>query len=168
MDRINGKTWKFGDSVSTTQIYPGRYLDLFDPKEIASHAMEGVDPTFTQKVTQGDILVAGKNFGCGSSREQAIISLREVGIRAIIAESFSRIFYRNAINQGIPPIVSTDFSSKVTEGDIIEVDFPTKSLTNITKNNKSTFTGFPPFIQHILEIGGLVPYIRNQLGIKKP
>ena len=168
MDRINGKTWKFGDSISTTQIFPGRYLDLFEPKEIASHAMEGIDPTFTKKVTHGDILVAGKNFGCGSSREQAIISLREVGIRAIIAESFSRIFYRNAINQGIPPIVSTDFSSEVTEGDIVEIDFKTKSLTNITKTSRSTFTGFPPFIQRILEIGGLVPYIRNQMGIKKP
>ncbi|MHA2407029.1 MAG: 3-isopropylmalate dehydratase small subunit [Candidatus Ranarchaeia archaeon] len=166
MDKIKGRTWKFGDSISTTQIYPGRYLDLFDPKEIGAHAMEGVDPSFTKKVTSGDILVAGKNFGCGSSREQAIISLRAAGIQAIIAESFSRIFYRNSINQGIPPIIAKGFSKSLSEGDIVEINFETTTVINHTKNYKSVFTGFPPFIQNILEKGGLVQYIRSQLGVK--
>jgi 3-isopropylmalate/(R)-2-methylmalate dehydratase small subunit len=167
MDSIKGKTWKFGDSVSTTQIYPGRYLDLFDPKDIGAHAMEGIDPSFTQKVTHGDILVAGRNFGCGSSREQAIISLREAGIKAIIAESFSRIFYRNAINQGVPPIISTDFTRSHSEGDIVEIDFEKNTITNITKHYSSTFAGFPPFVQNILNMGGLVQYIKNKLGTSK-
>jgi 3-isopropylmalate/(R)-2-methylmalate dehydratase small subunit len=168
VDQIQGKTWKFGDSISTTQIYPGRYLDLFDPKEIGAHAMEGVDPSFTKKVTSGDILVAGKNFGCGSSREQAIISIREAGIQAIIAESFSRIFYRNAINQGVPPIAIKDFSKSLSEGDMVEINFKTTTVTNLTQNYSSTFTGFPPFVQNILKVGGLVPYIRNKLGINEP
>jgi len=165
--KMIGKTWTFGDSISTTQIYPGQYLDLFEPIEIAKHAMEGVDPTFAKKVTPGDILVAGRNFGCGSSREQAVITLKQSGIQAIVAKSFARIFYRNAINQGVPPIISPQFPDRVKEGDQIEIDFEKKTLTNITRDYSTTFMGFPKFIHEILNVGGLVPFVRKRLGMNK-
>ena len=167
MKKIKGKVWKCGDSISTTEIYPGRYLELFEPKEIGKHAMEGIDPDFTKKVSKNDIILAGKNFGCGSSREQAVISIKEVGISVIIAKSFARIFYRNSINQGIPPIICEKIFEKTNEGDILEIDFENSIIHNTSNNVKVEFQELPEFILDIIEDGGLVPHIQKKIGFGK-
>ena len=167
MNKIKGKVWKFGDSISTTEIYPGRYLELFDPKEIGKHAMEGINPDFTKKVQKNDIILAGKNFGCGSSREQAIISIKEVGISVIIAKSFARIFYRNAINQGIPPIICEQIISKTNEGDVLEIDFENSIIHNVSNDAKAEFQKLPKFIMDIINDGGLVPHVQKKIELVK-
>ncbi|HEX7627482.1 MAG TPA: homoaconitase small subunit [Candidatus Methanoperedens sp.] len=150
---ISGKAWKFGDNVDTDVIIPGKYLRTTDMSVFASHVMEGIDPSFSQKVRKGDIIVAEKNFGCGSSREQAPLALKYAGIACIVAESFARIFFRNAINVGLP-IIEARIDCK--EGDNIEIDLE----NGIVKNNEKTYpaTKLPDFLREILADGGLVEH----------
>jgi methanogen homoaconitase small subunit len=150
---ISGKAWKFGDNVDTDVIIPGKYLRTTDMSVFASHVMEGIDPLFSQKVRKGDIIVAGKNFGCGSSREQAPLALKYAGVACIVAESFARIFFRNAINVGLP-IIEARIDCK--EGDNIEIDLE----KGIVKNNEKTYpaTKLPGFLREILTDGGLVEH----------
>ncbi|MCX9081248.1 MAG: 3-isopropylmalate dehydratase small subunit [Candidatus Methanoperedens sp.] len=150
---LSGKAWKFGDNIDTDVIIPGKYLRTTDMSVFASHVMEGIDPEFSKKVRKGDIIVAGKNFGCGSSREQAPLALKYAGVACIVAESFARIFFRNAINVGLPIIEAT---IDCKEGDNIEIDLE----KGIVKNNERTYpaTKLPDFLRIILADGGLVEH----------
>nr|WP_157198824.1 Isopropylmalate/citramalate isomerase small subunit [Methanocaldococcus infernus] len=156
---IKGRVWKFGDNVDTDAILPARYLIYTEPEELAKYAMTGIDEEFPKKAKKGDIIVAGKNFGCGSSREHAPIGLKALGISAVIAESFARIFYRNAINIGLPLIECKDISKKVDEGDILEVNLKTGEIKNLTKGETYQGTKLPEFMMEILEAGGLMEYL---------
>ena len=160
---ISGKMVKFGDNVNTDVILPGRYLPLIDPKELGQHAMEGLDPAFTKKAKDGVILVAGKNFGCGSSREQAPIALKHAGVKCVLAESFARIFYRNAINVGLPVVQCKNVSDKVEEGDELLVDLKTGTVKNESKGITLSATQLPPFILEILSDGGLIENLRKRM-----
>ncbi len=156
--RIQGNVIRYQDNVDTDVIIPARYLNTADPRELAAHCMEDLDPTFTKRVQKGDIIVAGQNFGCGSSREHAPIAIKESGIACVVAKSFARIFYRNAINIGLP-IIECD--ADVDEGDNIEVDFDKGVLRNNTKNAEAKFIAFPPFLQNLLASGGLLKAIKE-------
>lgn len=162
--KISGKTWKFGHDVDTDLIIPARYLNTSDSKELAKHCMEDADPTFAGKVKPGDIMIAGKNFGCGSSREHAPIVIKEVGVPIVIAESFARIFYRNAINIGLPIMESPEAAKEIEEGDEVEVDLDSGVITNKTKNKTYQAAAFPPFIQEIINVGGLVNYVKKKVN----
>jgi 3-isopropylmalate/(R)-2-methylmalate dehydratase small subunit len=159
---ITGKVVKVGDDVNTDVILPGKYLILIDPKELAKHAMEGLDPNFLEKVQDGAILVAGKNFGCGSSREQAPLALKFAGIAGVIADSFARIFYRNAINIGLPAIECQGISRKVDEGDKLEVNPETGLVKNIIKNITIQANKLPSFLMEILNDGGLIEHLKRK------
>ena len=161
--KIVGKTWKYGDDVNTDLIVPGKYLELVDPEEMALHAMEGIDPEFPQKITKGDIVVGGANFGCGSSREHAPLALKYAGVGAVIAESFARIFYRNAINVGLPALECPGITDAVEEGDQLEVDIIGGKVRNLSKNVELKFVPLPGFMVEVLGEGGLVTYIKNHL-----
>jgi len=154
---------KYGDDINTDVIFPGRYLALTEPEEIAAHAMEDLDPDFLKKLNKGDILVAGKNFGCGSSREQAAIALKYAGVGAIVAKSFARIFYRNAINQGIPVIECPEGVEAIEDGDEVEIDLDKGVIKDISKNKIFNFKPLPEFIQKILSKGGLLPFLKQSL-----
>jgi len=158
MDIIEGKTWIFGDNIDTDVIIPGRYLRTFNPQDLADHVLEGERPDFTKNVKQGDIIVASENFGCGSSREQAPVAIKTAGVSAIVAKSFARIFYRNAINIGLPVIVS-DIAAN--DGDIINIDLSKGTLINKTTGESETFEPFKEFMLSILEDGGLVNHYLN-------
>ncbi|WP_462315516.1 homoaconitase small subunit [Methanobrevibacter sp.] len=158
MDIIKGKTWTFGENIDTDVIIPGRYLRTFNPQDLADHVLEGERPDFTQNVKSGDIIVADENFGCGSSREQAPVAIKTAGVSAIVAKSFARIFYRNAINIGLPVIVS-DIEAK--DGDIISIDLSEGTLVNETTGESKTFEPFKEFMLSILEDGGLVSHYLN-------
>lgn len=164
-DIIKGRVWKFGDDIDTDIIIPGRYLVLTNEKELAKHAMEGLDPEFHSKVHQGDIILAGKNFGCGSSREHAPIALKATGISAVVAESFARIFYRNAINVGLPLLESDKISSEITEMDEIELNMDKAILTDETTGEEYKVKKLPEFMLKILDNGGLIPYLREKLNV---
>lgn len=164
-DIIKGRVWKFGDDIDTDIIIPGRYLVLTNEKELAKHAMEGLDPEFHSKVHQGDIILAGKNFGCGSSREHAPIALKAAGISAVVAESFARIFYRNAINVGLPLLESDKISSEITEMDEIELNMDKAILTDETTGEEYKVKKLPEFMLKILDNGGLIPYLREKLNV---
>ena len=153
MDIIRGKAWTFGENIDTDVIIPGRYLRTFNPQDLADHVLEGERPDFTENVQKGDIIVADENFGCGSSREQAPVAIKTAGVDAIVAKSFARIFYRNAINIGLPVIVS-DIEAK--DGDIIKIDLSKGSLINETSGEEANFEPFKEFMLDILEDGGLV------------
>ncbi len=155
--------WTFGDDISTDHIIAGRYLTSADPKVLSEHAMENVDPGFAKKVRQGDILVAGTNFGCGSSREQAPIALKAVGISCIAASTFARIFYRNAINIGFPVVECPGLRTKVREGDTIAVDLAAGHVV-LPSGERLTFQPLPPNLLEILKAGGLVPKLRAELA----
>lgn len=161
--KASGKVIKYGNNVDTDVIIPARYLNTSDPKELASHCMEDIDAEFTKKVNQGDIMVALNNFGCGSSREHAPIAIKESGISCVIANTFARIFYRNAINIGLPILECRQAAEEISEGDIVTVDFLTGEIFNETKNMKYTAKPFPPFMQEIIENNGLIGYIKNNL-----
>jgi len=163
---IHGKAIKFGDNVDTDVILPGQYLVLTDPTELAKHAMEGLDPTFTKKTQEGAIIVAGKNFGCGSSREQAPIALKHAGVKCVLAESFARIFYRNAITIGLPVLECPGVSSKVAEGDELIVNLETGEVKNKSKNLALHATKLPGFIMEILNDGGLIEHLRKRIRSK--
>ena len=160
---INGKVWKYGDDVNTDLIVPGKYLELVDPQEMALHAMEGIDPEFPQRITRGDVVVGGANFGCGSSREHAPLALKYAGVGAVIAESFARIFYRNAINVGLPALECPGIIEAVDQGDQLEVDITGGKVRNISKNVELSFIPLPGFMVEVLGEGGLVTYIKNHL-----
>ena len=161
---IYGKAIKFGDNVDTDVILPGQYLVLTDPMELAKHAMEGLDPTFTRKSHDEAIIVAGKNFGCGSSREQAPLALKHAGVKCVLAESFARIFYRNSITIGLPVLECQGVSSKVEEGDGLAVDLRAGKVKNKSKNLVLQATQLPEFIMEILDDGGLIEHLRGRIG----
>jgi 3-isopropylmalate/(R)-2-methylmalate dehydratase small subunit len=161
--RITGRVWKYGDDVNTDVIFPGKYTySISDPREMAKHALEDLDPDFVEQVRPGDIIVAGKNWGCGSSREQAVTCLKEAGVGAIVARSFARIYFRNCINQALP-IVVCDAVDGVEPGDEITIDFAEGTVT--TPGGVYTFPPLAPEVMEILEAGGLIPYVRKRLGI---
>ena len=163
---IRGKVWKFGNDVDTDAIIPARYLNTSDPRELAAHCMEDADPQFSSKVQPGDIIVAGKNFGCGSSREHAPIAIKEAGVSCVIAKSYARIFYRNAFNIGLPILESPAASEDIAEGDLAEVDVNSGVIKNLTKNREYTATQVPPFMQGIISAGGLISYVAEKLKKK--
>ncbi len=158
---MKGKVWKFGDDIDTDIIIPGRYLVVTDPNKLAKHCMEGLDSDFCGKINEGDFIVAGKNFGCGSSREHAPLALQGVGIGAVIAESFARIFYRNATNVGIPLLEAPGISKVLKEGEEIEVDME-KGVIISENGEEYKFKKLPPFMLEILEKGGLIPYLKEK------
>ncbi|MEW9080777.1 3-isopropylmalate dehydratase small subunit [Terrisporobacter glycolicus] len=157
----NGKVFKYGDNIDTDVIIPARYLNTPDMKELASHCMEDIDKNFAKKVNEGDIIVANKNFGCGSSREHAPIAIKESGISCVIAFTFARIFYRNAINIGLPILECEEAARKIEEGDKLEIDFNSGIIKNISKNEKYKAEPFPEFMQNIISNGGLIKSIEK-------
>ena len=157
-----GKVFKYPDNVDTDVIIPARYLNTPDAKELALHCMEDIDTEFVKKVQAGDVMVAGWNFGCGSSREHAPLVIKTCGTGCVIAKSFARIFYRNAINIGLPILECPEASRKIDAGDVIEVDFDTGIITNHTKCESYVGTPFPPFIQNIIAKGGLLASIESE------
>jgi 3-isopropylmalate/(R)-2-methylmalate dehydratase small subunit len=162
MKAAQGKVFKFGDNVDTDVIIPARYLNSSDPKELATHCMEDIDAEFVNKVSPGDIIVATKNFGCGSSREHAPIAIKAAGVSCVIAETFARIFYRNAINIGLPIIECPEAARSIADGDEVEVDFDSGVITNRTKQETYQGQAFPPFMQKIIDCEGLVNYINQK------
>ncbi|MCI6012442.1 MAG: 3-isopropylmalate dehydratase small subunit [Firmicutes bacterium] len=157
--KAQGKVLKYGDNVDTDVIIPARYLNSFDAKELASHAMVDIDPTFIDRLEPGDIMVAGSNFGCGSSREHAPLALKTAGVSCVIARSFARIFYRNSINIGFPILECPQAADDISEGDQVEVDFDSGIIRNLTKNREYKAQAFPPFLQKMIEANGLVNYV---------
>ena len=162
MKAAKGHVFKYGDNVDTDVIIPARYLNSFDAQELASHAMVDIDPTFTQRVQPGDIIVARKNFGCGSSREHAPIAIKASGVSCVIAETFARIFYRNAINIGLPIIECPEASKGIEDGDDVEVDFDSGMIYNRTKGTEFKGQAFPEFMQKIIKAEGLISYINGK------
>lgn len=157
-----GRVWKYGDDVNTDVIFPGKYTySVLEPEEIARHALEDLDPGFAQQVKPGDVIVAGRNFGCGSSREQAATCLKYAGVQAVIAKSFARIFFRNAINQGLPVLQSEEAADSIENGEEIEIDFASGKIK--TEKGIFTFSPFPESVLGILKEGGLIPYTRKKL-----
>ena len=160
--KLTGKVWKFGDDVDTDAIIPARYLNVSDPFELAAHCMEDIDPNFMKKISKGDIIVADKNFGCGSSREHAPLAIKAAGISCVIAKSFARIFYRNSINIGFPILECEEAASKISEGDQIEIDLSSGAIINLTKKETYNAQPFPEFMQKIISAGGLMNYVMNK------
>lgn len=161
---MRGKAIKYGDNVDTDVIIPARYLNTSDPAELASHCMEDLDPKFKKKVKPGDIMVAGRNFGCGSSREHAPIAIKASGISCVIAESFARIFYRNAINIGLPILECPEAAREINDGDEVEVDVMSGTITDVTTGKTYKSQPFPEFMQQIMEADGLINYVKQRLG----
>lgn len=157
-----GSVFKYGDNVDTDVIIPARYLNSSDPKELAAHCMEDIDKEFVNQVKSGDLIVADKNFGCGSSREHAPIAIKAAGVSCVIAETFARIFYRNAINIGLPIIECPAAAKGIEAGDEVEVDFDTGVITNVTKGTTFQGQAFPEFMQKIIKAEGLVNYINQK------
>ncbi|WP_038056083.1 3-isopropylmalate dehydratase small subunit [Thermodesulfobacterium hydrogeniphilum] len=162
MKKIKGKAWKFGDNIDTDVIIPARYLNTTDPEELAKHCMEDADPAFASKVNKGDIIVAGRNFGCGSSREHAPIAIKACGISCVIAESFARIFYRNAFNTGLLILECPEAASEIETGDELEIYPEEGKIINLTKNKIYHTKPLPSFMKEILEDGGLIPHIMKK------
>jgi len=162
--KVSGKVFKYGDNIDTDVIIPARYLTSADPVHLKEHCMEDIDVTFRERVRPGDIMVAGKNFGCGSSREHAPIAIKASGVSLIIAADFARIFYRNAINVGLPILECPEAAEKISEGDEIEADFDTGVITDKTTGESFSAKAFPEFIKNIMASGGLVGY--TEAGLK--
>lgn len=160
MKTINGKAFVFGNDINTDLIVPGKYMHIFAPDELAKHCMEGIEENFSAKIDEGDVFVAGSNFGCGSSREHAPISIKHAGVGCVIAKSFARIFFRNAINIGLPAIISEEAASKISEGDEIKVDLEQGEIDNLTKNETYSITPFPSFMLEILNAGGVINHMK--------
>lgn len=158
-----GKVFKYGDNVDTDVIIPARHLNTSDPEELAKHCMEDIDQDFVQKVVKGDMIVAGKNFGCGSSREHAPIAIKAAGIQCVIAPTFARIFYRNAFNTGLPILECQEAATDIEAGEEVTVDFSTGMITNHSKGRTYQAEPFPPFIQKIIACDGLVNYVKENL-----
>lgn len=162
MKAAKGSVFKYGDNVDTDVIIPARYLNSSDPTELATHCMEDIDKEFVNKVSKGDIIVATKNFGCGSSREHAPIAIKAAGVSCVIAETFARIFYRNAINIGLPIIECPEAAKGIDAGDTVEVNFDTGVITDVTKGTTYQGQAFPEFMQKIIDAEGLVNYINQK------
>lgn len=161
-----GRVWKFGGNIDTDAIIPARYLNTSEPEELAKHVMEDADREFPGKVKSGDIIIAGANFGCGSSREHAPIAIKAAGIQAVIAKSFARIFYRNAFNIGLPIFESDEASEKIREGDEIEIDADKGIIKNITKKNEQyTAKPIPSFMQELISAGGLIEWTKKRIKV---
>ncbi len=156
-----GKAWKFGDNVNTDEIIPARYLNTSDPRELAAHLMEDADADFVNKVSRGDIIVAGKNFGCGSSREHAPLAIKAAGISCVVAESFARIFYRNAFNIGLPIFESAQAAAAIKGGEEIEVD-ENKGRIKVKEGKEFTTTEYPEFMRELIAAGGLMGYLKGR------
>ncbi|OGS44421.1 MAG: 3-isopropylmalate dehydratase small subunit [Euryarchaeota archaeon RBG_13_57_23] len=161
---FEGRTWKFGDNIDTDQIIPAEFLVTMDKSELAKHLFEKNRPGFSRKVARGDIIVAGRNFGCGSSREHAPRALLGAGVSCVVAESFARIFYRNAINIGLPVI---EAKIRIEEGDNLRVDLASGTVENRRTADKASFKAYPPFVMMLMQKGGLVPYTKERLGCTK-
>jgi 3-isopropylmalate/(R)-2-methylmalate dehydratase small subunit len=159
-----GKVFRYGDNIDTDVIIPARYLNTSDGGELAKHCMEDIDATFVERVRPGDMMVAGKNFGCGSSREHAPLAIQCAGIACVIAESFARIFYRNAVNIGLPILECPEAVQAIKEGDEVKVDFSTGQITNLSNGKVFQSQPFPPFIQNIIQAGGLLASIKAKGG----
>lgn len=162
MKAAHGRVFKYGDNVDTDVIIPARYLNSSDAKELATHCMEDIDADFVKNVKEGDIIAANKNFGCGSSREHAPLSIKASGVSCVIAETFARIFYRNAINIGLPIIECSEAAQAISAGDEVEVDFDSGVITDITTGQTFQGQAFPPFMQKIIDCEGLVNYINQK------
>jgi len=160
---LKGRAWKFGDNINTDAIIPARYLNTSDPQELAWHVMEDADRDFPSKVRAGDIIVAGSNFGCGSSREHAPIAIKAAGIQAVIAKSFARIFYRNAFNMGLPILESEEASEKISTADEIEIDADKGIIKNTTKGEQYISKPIPSFMQELISAGGLIEWTKKRL-----
>lgn len=158
---IKGKAWKFRNDVNTDEIIPARYLNTSDPKELARHCMEDIDRDFTSKISKGDIIVAGNNFGCGSSREHAPLAIKASGISCVVAHSFARIFFRNAINIGLPILESKEAGLKVEQGDFVEIDLEKGVINNLSKNEIYHAQPFPKFMQELIDVGGLINWAKK-------
>lgn len=160
---FQGTAIKYGDNINTDVIIPARYLNTTNPQELAQHCMEDLDQTFVSRVKSGDLMVAGKNFGCGSSREHAPIAIKASGISCIIAETFARIFFRNAINIGLPIMESPPAAQRIQDGDQLEVNLATGTIRNVTRNETYTAQPFPEFMQRIVNAGGLMGFVQRRL-----
>jgi 3-isopropylmalate/(R)-2-methylmalate dehydratase small subunit len=160
------RAWRFGDDIDTDVIIPARYLTSSDEKELGLHALEGLDPGFADEVRQGDVVVAGRNFGCGSSREHAPLALRGAGVSVVVATSFARIFFRNAINTGLPVLVCPEAVDATETGDDLDIDVSSGSIFNATKDMRYAARPHPEFVLEIIERGGLVPWVRERLGVQ--
>ncbi len=161
---MKGRAHKYGKNVDTDVIIPGKYCNIIDPAELGKHALEGLDPEYTTKMQTGDIIVADTNFGCGSSREVAPIAIKGSGTSAVVAKSFARIFYRNALNIGLPIFESPEAVDGIQDGDEIEIDPPSGTIRNLTRNETYKAAAFPPFMQSLIEAGGLQPYVEKRLA----
>ncbi|MGC8869784.1 MAG: 3-isopropylmalate dehydratase small subunit [Brevinematia bacterium] len=164
---IKGKVWKYGDDIDTDKIIPARYLNTTDPGELTKHCLEDEDPTFASKVQNGDILVAGKNFGSGSSREHAVIAIKAVGVSAVVAKSFARIFFRNSINRALPIVESPEAVENTDTGDILEIDLEKGIVKNLTKGKEFNIKPFPKVLFEIFKHGGLMNYAKARINSKK-
>jgi len=160
--RIEGKAIKYGNNVNTDEIIPARFLNTSDPKELARHCMEGIDKDFLNKLERAKVLVVGRNFGCGSSREHAPVALKEAGVACIIASSFARIFFRNAINIGLPIVESKEAVDRIEEGDMLRMETGKGKIENLTRSESYPIVPFPPFLRNLIDKGGLEGYIRGK------
>ncbi len=160
---IKGRAWKFGKDVDTDQIIPARYLNTSDPQELARHCMEDADPEFIKKMAPGDLIVADKNFGCGSSREHAPIAIKAAGVSAVIAKSFARIFYRNAFNMGLLIFESREAVDGISQGDEIEVEMESGRIQNRTTGKVYQAAAIPPFMRELIDAGGLMEYVKKKI-----
>jgi len=163
--RLTGKVWKYGDNLDTDAIIPARYLNIFAPEELAPHCMEDVDPAFARNVQTGDIVVGSANFGCGSSREHAPLALKAAGVSCVLAESFARIFFRNAINIGLPILICPQAVAGTEAGQRLEVELETGIIRNVDAEETFQADPYPPFMMDIIEAGGLVTHTRRRLGL---
>lgn len=159
-----GKAWRYGDNVDTDVIIPARYLTTSDPDELARHALEDLDPGFSTGVERGDVVIAGANFGCGSSREHAALALKGAGVEAVVASSFARIFFRNAINMGLVVAACPEAVASIDAGDVVEVDIEHARVTNVTKDLRYESEPLPEFVRQIVAAGGLIPWVRTRTG----
>jgi len=163
---LQGKVWKFGDNIDTDLIIAARYLNTSEPTELAKYVMEDADPQFVTKMSEGDIIVAGENFGCGSSREHAPIALKAAGISAVIAPTFARIFYRNAFNMGLP-IFELEESYEINEGDTVRVDMAKGEVINISQAKTYKFRPIPDFMQELVDVGGLIAFAKKEIAVEE-
>ena len=160
---VQGRAWRLGDNIDTDQLVPGRYLSLVDPKELASHCLEGLRPELAREAKQGDIVVAGENLGCGSSREHAPMALRALGISCLVASSFARIFFRNCINLGLPALTSPEAVAAISDGDEVRIDPDSGKIQNLTTAATFQSAPLPAFLREIIEAGGMTEYVRGQM-----
>jgi 3-isopropylmalate dehydratase small subunit len=161
---LKGKAWKFGKNIDTDAIIPARHCTTTDPVELATHCMEDADPEFVHKMQPGDLIVADSNFGCGSSREAAPISIKAAGVSAVIAKSFARIFFRNSINIGLPILESAEAVDGINEGDLVEIEPAAGLIRNLTRGEEYQAAPYPEFLQQIIARGGLIPYVEERLS----